>query len=98
MKNLRMRKIKFGLGKKRFRDYQDIKIYERDFDTNYACRTKEWYGFTEKGLKWLENKGCEWIKIEAEPGDLLLCKIYVPVSIIYKTNIGLYRGLPHSSL
>jgi hypothetical protein len=22
----------------------------------------------------LKEKGCEWIKVEAEPGDLLLCK------------------------
>ncbi|PQE08380.1 phytanoyl- dioxygenase protein [Rutstroemia sp. NJR-2017a WRK4] len=34
--------------------------------------TKEWYGFTEQGMKWLEEKGCKWIKVNAEPGDLLL--------------------------
>ncbi|KZL78253.1 phytanoyl-CoA dioxygenase [Colletotrichum tofieldiae] len=34
--------------------------------------TKEWYGFTDEGMKWLADKGCEWIKINAEPGDLLL--------------------------
>ncbi|KAJ5766167.1 uncharacterized protein N7511_003783 [Penicillium nucicola] len=34
--------------------------------------TKEWYGFTEAGQAWLKDKGCEWIKVEAEPGDLLL--------------------------
>ncbi|KAJ5306849.1 hypothetical protein PENANT_c003G01099 [Penicillium antarcticum] len=34
--------------------------------------TKEWYGFTEAGQAWLEEKGCEWLKVEAEPGDLLL--------------------------
>ncbi|KAG7285026.1 hypothetical protein NEMBOFW57_009644 [Staphylotrichum longicolle] len=34
--------------------------------------TKEWYGFTDKGMKWLADKGCEWIKVNAEPGDLLL--------------------------
>lgn len=34
--------------------------------------TKEWYGFTEQGMAWLKEKGCEWIKITAEPGDLLL--------------------------
>ncbi|KAL4807496.1 hypothetical protein BDV18DRAFT_102698 [Aspergillus unguis] len=32
----------------------------------------EWYGFTENGMKWLADHGCEWIKICAEPGDLLL--------------------------
>jgi hypothetical protein len=34
--------------------------------------TKEWYGFTDEGMKWLADKGCEWIKVNAEPGDLLL--------------------------
>ncbi|KAK2041708.1 hypothetical protein LZ31DRAFT_471923 [Colletotrichum somersetense] len=34
--------------------------------------TKEWYGFTDAGMKWLADKGCEWVKINAEPGDLLL--------------------------
>jgi hypothetical protein len=35
--------------------------------------TKEWYGFTERGMAWLKDHGCEWVKVEAEPGDLLLC-------------------------
>ncbi|KAM0544240.1 hypothetical protein ACHAPJ_011929 [Fusarium lateritium] len=34
--------------------------------------TKEWYGFTGKGMEWLKEKGCEWVKINAEPGDLLV--------------------------
>ncbi|KAH8879501.1 hypothetical protein GQ53DRAFT_854569 [Thozetella sp. PMI_491] len=34
--------------------------------------TSEWYGFTEEGLEWLKNKGCEWIKVNTEPGDLIL--------------------------
>jgi hypothetical protein len=34
--------------------------------------TKEWYGFKETGMKWLADKGCEWIKVTAEPGHLLL--------------------------
>ncbi|KAE8328074.1 hypothetical protein BDV39DRAFT_204475 [Aspergillus sergii] len=34
--------------------------------------TKEWYGFTEEGLAWLKNRGCEWVKPNAEPGDLIL--------------------------
>ncbi|KAH6657044.1 hypothetical protein BKA67DRAFT_635087 [Truncatella angustata] len=34
--------------------------------------TKEWYGFTGEGMAWLKNKGCEWIKVNAGPGDLLL--------------------------
>ncbi|KAJ5144558.1 hypothetical protein N7448_001950 [Penicillium atrosanguineum] len=34
--------------------------------------TPEWYGFTERGQKWLEDHGCTWEKVCAEPGDLLL--------------------------
>jgi hypothetical protein len=34
--------------------------------------TPEWYGFTERGMKWLEDHGCKWEKLSAEPGDLLL--------------------------
>lgn len=42
--------------------------------------TQEWYGFSEAGLKWLEEHGsganggpeCEWVKVECEPGDLLV--------------------------
>ncbi|KAL1891052.1 hypothetical protein Sste5346_007876 [Sporothrix stenoceras] len=34
--------------------------------------TKEWYGYTDKGMAWLKEHGHEWIKVEAEPGDLLL--------------------------
>jgi hypothetical protein len=34
--------------------------------------TPEWFGFTDNGMKWLEKKGLEWIKVCAEPGDLLV--------------------------
>lgn len=34
--------------------------------------TKEWYGFTEAGLKWLDERGYKWENICAEPGDLIL--------------------------
>ncbi|CAG8070561.1 unnamed protein product [Penicillium olsonii] len=34
--------------------------------------TPEWYGFTDRGMKWLEDHGCKWVKVCAEPGDLLL--------------------------
>ena len=40
----------------------------------FGYRTTEWYGFTKAGQSWLKEKGCEWVKVEAEPGDLLLCK------------------------
>ncbi|KAH0312465.1 hypothetical protein KCU71_g7282, partial [Aureobasidium melanogenum] len=34
--------------------------------------TNEWYGFKDTGMQWLKEKGCEWVKVCAEPGDLLL--------------------------
>jgi hypothetical protein len=34
--------------------------------------TKEWYGFTKEGMKWLEQRGFKWEKICAEPGDLIV--------------------------
>lgn len=34
--------------------------------------TEEWFGFTDAGMAWLESKGCDWVKIDAAPGDLLL--------------------------
>lgn len=34
--------------------------------------TKEWYGFTDTGMKWLEDRGFKWEKICAEPGDLIV--------------------------
>ncbi|KAL4976871.1 hypothetical protein BDW66DRAFT_150629 [Aspergillus desertorum] len=34
--------------------------------------TPEWYGFTETSMKWLAERNCEWVKVCAEPGDLLL--------------------------
>ncbi|KAK0385735.1 hypothetical protein NLU13_6912 [Sarocladium strictum] len=47
--------------------HRDMKDEER-----IPAWTKEWYGFTEKGMQWLQDHGAEWIKVEAEPGDLLL--------------------------
>ncbi|KAF1955748.1 hypothetical protein CC80DRAFT_535814 [Byssothecium circinans] len=34
--------------------------------------TPEWYGFTDRGMAWLEGKGCKWVKVCADPGDLLV--------------------------
>ncbi|KAJ5481157.1 hypothetical protein N7539_007051 [Penicillium diatomitis] len=34
--------------------------------------TPEWFGFTDRGMKWLADHGCEWTKLTAEPGDLLV--------------------------
>lgn len=34
--------------------------------------TNEWYGFTDAGMAWLQEKGLEWVKVEAGPGDLIV--------------------------
>lgn len=63
MKNSKMSPTRFGLGESGFdslEDFADI------------CRTNEWYGFTEHGMKWLESKGLKWEKVCAEPGDLIV--------------------------
>lgn len=36
--------------------------------------TNEWYGFTEAGIAWLQDRGFEWVKVNAGPGDLIMCK------------------------
>ncbi|KAK4044095.1 hypothetical protein C8A01DRAFT_31693 [Parachaetomium inaequale] len=47
--------------------HEDMKGEER-----IPAWTNEWYGFTDAGMAWLKDHGGEWIKVEAEPGDLLL--------------------------
>jgi hypothetical protein len=39
-------------------------------------RTPEWYGFQPQGLTWLKERGCEWVKVNADPGDLIVCTWY----------------------
>jgi ectoine hydroxylase-related dioxygenase (phytanoyl-CoA dioxygenase family) len=34
--------------------------------------TPEWFGYTNKEMKWLEEKGLKWIKVCADPGDMLV--------------------------
>ncbi|KEF52427.1 uncharacterized protein A1O9_11668 [Exophiala aquamarina CBS 119918] len=34
--------------------------------------TPEWYGFTKNGMEWLSDHGFEWIKVCADPGDLMV--------------------------
>ena len=43
--------------------------------------TKEWYGYTDKGMQWLKDHNLEWVKVEAEPGDLLLCESETKMSL-----------------
>lgn len=47
--------------------HEDMKNEER-----IPAWTNEWYGFTDAGMAWLKDHGCEWVKVEAEPGDLLV--------------------------
>lgn len=59
-------------------------LYSEQFHKEMAWETPipawnpEWYGFTDAGMKWLEDKGLEWVKVSAEPGDLLLWDSRVP--------------------
>ncbi|ORY91652.1 hypothetical protein BCR35DRAFT_328243 [Leucosporidium creatinivorum] len=32
----------------------------------------DWYGFTEEQQQWFYSRGCEWVKVCAKPGDLIL--------------------------
>lgn len=59
--------------------------------------TPEWYGFTDNGMKWLENKGLKWVKVCAEPGDLLLW--YAPIfGILNLTKTNPPQGFPYTAL
>ena len=60
--------------------HRDMKDEER-----IPAWTKEWYGFTENGMKWLADHGCEWVKPSAEPGDLLVCKFCPPPPLPLET-------------
>jgi hypothetical protein len=45
---------------------------EMAWETPIPAWNPEWYGFTDEGMKWLENHNTRWVKVCAEPGDLLL--------------------------
>ncbi|KAF3049637.1 hypothetical protein E8E11_006306 [Didymella keratinophila] len=48
-------------------------------EPNKICAwTNEWYGFTKEGMAWLDKKGFEWVKVNAEPGDLILWDSHTP--------------------
>lgn len=40
--------------------------------------TPEWFGFTDRGMQWLKDHGLEWVKVCAEPGDLILWDSRLP--------------------
>lgn len=48
------------------------------WETRIPQWSNEWYGFTDKGMQWLADHGCEWVKVCAEPGDLILWDSRVP--------------------
>lgn len=45
---------------------------EMKWETPIPAWNPEWYGYTEEGMKWLAGQDTEWVKVCAEPGDLLL--------------------------
>lgn len=56
--------------------HREFSPFEKDPVSRW---TQEWYGFTEVGLQWLQGRSaqgdglkCEWVKVECEPGDLLV--------------------------
>jgi len=36
------------------------------------------YGYTEEQQEWFYERGCEWIKVCANPGDLILVRLALP--------------------
>lgn len=40
--------------------------------------TPEWFGFTDNGMKWLADQGLQWIKVCADPGDLIVWDSRIP--------------------
>lgn len=51
-------------------------LNEEFFATHESKQTTwgpaDWYGFSEKDVEWFKSKGCEAIKVCADPGDLIL--------------------------
>jgi hypothetical protein len=47
--------------------HEDMKDEER-----IPAWTPEWFGYTDNGMKWLEEHGCAWYKVEADAGDLIV--------------------------
>jgi hypothetical protein len=45
-----------------------------DLDHADEFPNKQIYQFKDTGLNWLKERGYEWLKVNCEPGDLVLCK------------------------
>jgi hypothetical protein len=58
--------------------HKEVGFPEKERNEHIPAWNPEWYGFTDNGMKWFEEKGLEWVKVSAEPGDLLLWDSRVP--------------------
>ena len=45
---------------------------EMSWETPIPAWNPEWYGYTEAGMQWLAEHDTTWVKVCAEPGDLLV--------------------------
>ena len=52
--------------------HREVGFPEKERNEHIPAWNPEWYGFTDNGMKWFEEKNLEWVKVSAEPGDLLL--------------------------
>lgn len=52
--------------------HREVGFPEKERNEHIPAWNPEWYGFTDNGMRWFEEKGLEWVKVSAEPGDLLL--------------------------
>lgn len=63
--------------------HEDMKDEER-----IPAWTPEWYGFTDAGMQWLKDHGCEWHKVCAEAGDLIVWDSRTPhYNVPTKSNV-----------
>ncbi|ORX35314.1 hypothetical protein BD324DRAFT_632306 [Kockovaella imperatae] len=55
-----------------------LPLYNEFFETHEHLQPeggwswKDSYPFTEADMQWFYDRGCKWIKVEAEPGDVIL--------------------------
>ncbi len=46
--------------------------FVKAFNATEGCQTGDHFRFTEEHMAWFADKGCEWIKPELGPGDVIL--------------------------
>ncbi|KAI5478474.1 hypothetical protein MNV49_005115 [Pseudohyphozyma bogoriensis] len=49
-----------------------FKLFPEEKANHHSWGPADWYGFTQKQQEWFFERGCEWIKVCAGPGDLIL--------------------------